>query len=269
MSQRRHRKVVYRAIGPDAFEVTATDQVPGDPTEWATVVRVVADSAGVHTLVELSMSSDDLTVRVSVGRPRIVHELMEAAGKPKLAGSRLLSEPQAIPAAGITILTDLLADPERRLPTIVCSGPSGQHDGAWKRRAAKIAARAEGVAVVITLDQDAVTVFKQVFGDLAIWGGGILVYAPGSITKSSDGWRHRYYLRSRLEEATHATVDRIVYSVAQLSAKRRVPDAFRGFSEQGDKPAAAPDGVISAADLTAEREQREFELESPAMNRAL
>jgi len=261
VSQGRHRNVVHRAIGSDAFEVTVTDQVPGDPTEWVTVIRVVADSTGVHTLVELSMSSDDLTVRVSVGRPRVVHELIEAAGKPKLAGSGLLSGPQAIPAAGITILTDLLADPERSLPTIVCSEPSGQHDGAWKRRAAKIAARAEGVAVVITLDQDAVTLFKRAFGDLAIWGGGIRVYAPGSVTKDSGGWRHRYYLRSRLDEATQAMIDRIVYSVAQLSARRRVPEVFRVFGEQGGRPTDALDGMISATDLTAERERWEFALE--------
>ena len=38
--------------------------------------RVVADEDGVYTLVENRMESDDLTIRISVGRPRVVHELL-------------------------------------------------------------------------------------------------------------------------------------------------------------------------------------------------
>lgn len=261
VSQGRHRQVFVRSIGSEAFEVTATDQVPGDTTEWVTTIRIVADHEGVHTLVELSMSSDDLARRVSVGRPKIVHELLEAAEKPHIGGSRLLTESLALPANGIAILTDMLANPNRTLPIIVCAEPNGNHDEAWLRTAGSIAARAEGVAVVITLDQSAVRALRNEFGSLAIWDGGVRVYAPGVVTAESEGWRHRYYLRSRLEESPRTTIDRIVYSVTQLSTRRRIPGAFRVFGEQNGLPADALDGMIPAKNLVDAREHWEFELE--------
>lgn len=261
VSQGRHRKSVYRPINSQAFEVTVSDQPPGNATEWTTDIRVVADEKLVHVLVENRMESDDLTRRISVGRPRVVHDLLEAAEKPCLGGSALLTEPQAIPTAGIDILTDLLADPKRTLPVIVCSEPCGHHDGSWLKSVNKIASRVEGVAVVVTLDIDAVTAFKKVLGDLAIWGGGIRVYSPGSVVAGADGWRHRYYVGSRLEEAAQATIDRIVYSVAQLSTRRRVPEVFRVFGEQSGLPAGALDGTVPAAELEAAHEQWEFDLE--------
>lgn len=261
ISQGRHRRIAYRPISPEAFELTVSDQKPGDATVWTTVIRVIGDQRGTHTLVENSMESDDLTLRVSVGRPKVVHELLDAASKPVLGTSALLTEPQAIPAAGISVLTDILAAPGRTLPVIVCSEPGGNHDESWLAWANKIATRSEGIAVVITLDNEAVTAFKGKLGDLAVWGGGIRVYAPISVTPDSDGWRHRYYQRSRLEQATQATIDRIVYAVAQLSTRRRVPAVFGIFGEQHGLPADALDGMIPASDLATERDRWDFELE--------
>lgn len=259
VSQGRHRQVDYRPLSADAFEVTVSDQKPGDPTVWTTVIRVATDEAGVHTLVENRMESDDLTLRVSVGRPKVVHELLESARKPTLGSTALLTQSQALPAAGITILTNILAATDRTLPVIVCSEPGGNHDGSWLIWANKIASRTEGVALVITLDNDAVTAFKDELGELAVWGGGIRVYAPVAVTPDSDGWRHRYYLRTRLEEANQPTIDRIVYSVAQLSTRRRIPEIFRIFGEQLGLPPDALDGMVPAADLEAAREHWEFE----------
>ncbi|MBY0688349.1 hypothetical protein K5S26_07320 [Microbacterium marinilacus] len=259
VSQGRCRELAVRSIGSEAFEVTVTDQVPGDATEWVTAIRIVADDEGVHALVELSMSSDDLARRVSVGRPKIVHELLEMAEKPRIGGSGVLTGALAMPANGIDILVEMLANPDRTLPIIVCAEPNGHHDGTWLRTAGNIAARAEGVAVVITLDWNAVNALRGKFGSLAIWDGGVRVYAPGVVTAESEGWRHRYYVRSRLEESTRATVDRIVYSVTQLSTRRRVPDAFRVFGEQNGLPVEALDGMIPAKELLVAREQWEFE----------
>lgn len=259
VSQGRRRRVDYRLISPTAFELTASDQKPGDATVWTTVIRIVADSSAVHVLVENRMESDDFTLRVSVGRPKVVHELLQCSGKPVLGASALVTGPQAIPAAGIDILTELLAAPGRTLPVIVCTEPGGSHDGTWLSWADRIASRSEGVAVVVTLDNDAVTAFKEILGDLAVWGGGIRVYAPVPVTPDADGWRHRYYLRSRLEEANQATIDRIVYSVAQLSTRRRVPDVFAVFTEQTGLPADALDGMIPGAELEAARKQWESE----------
>ncbi|MGC5629535.1 hypothetical protein ACPYO6_14980 [Georgenia sp. Z1344] len=261
VSQGRRRRVSVRSIGSEAFEVIATDQVPGDSTEWVTTIRVVADDEGIHTLVELSMSSDDLARRVSVGRPKIVHELLEAAQKPRTGGSGVLIEPLALPVNGIAVLTEMLADANRTLPIIVCAEPNGSHDGSWLRTAGRIAARSEGVAAVITLDRAAVRAFRSQFGPLSIWDGGVRVYAPGVVTAESEGWRHRYYLRPRLEESTRATVDRIVYSVSQLSTRRRVPEVFRVFGVQNGLPADVLDGMIPSRDLLDAREHWEFELE--------
>ena len=259
LSQGRHRRIVYRPVSTEAFEVTVSDQNLGEGTEWTTAIRIVADHAGVHTLVENGVQSDDLTLRVSVGRPRIVHDLLEACERPSLGSSAILAGPQAIPAEGTGILTDILADPSRTLPVIVCSEPGGNHNGSWLVTASKIASRAEGVALVITLDRHAVTAFKNDLGDLAIWGGGIRVYAPVPVVADSDGWRHRYYLRSRLEAAMQATINRIVYSVAQLSARRRVPEKFRIFAEQSGLPVDALDGMVPVADLEEAHEQWEFD----------
>lgn len=261
VSQGRHRRVSLRTIGSEAFEVTATDETAGDPTEWSTVIRVVADENGVHTMVELSMSSDDLARRVSVGRPKIVHDLLSAVDKPRLGGSGLLTEPLALPSNAIAILADMLAAPSRTLPIIVCTEPSGGHSDAWLRSAHTIAARSEGVAVVVTLDQAAVSEFRNTFGSLAIWDGGIRVYAPGVVTRDAEGWRHRYYLRSRLEESPRPTVDRIVYSVAQLSTRRRIPGAFRLFGEQSGVRSDALEEMIPARDLAEAQEAWEFDSE--------
>src|SRR5690606_28143967 len=56
-------------------------------------------------------------------------------------------------------------------------------------------------------------------------------------------------------------IDRIVYAVAQLSARRRVPAVFSIFTEQTGLPADALDGMVPATELVAERDRWEFELE--------
>lgn len=261
VSQGRRRTVVHRTVGSEGFEVVTSDQVPGETTEWTTAIRVIADDLGVHTLVENSMESDDFTLRVSLGRPKIVHELLVQAEKPTLGGSVVLTSPLAIPAEGVDILADILADPRRTLPVIVCSEPGGDHDPSWLIRANRIAARSEGVAAVITIDNDAVTALKDRLGALSIWGGGIRVYVPVPVDATSDGWRHRYYSRSRLDEAPQATIDRIVYSVSQLSARRRVPEVFRRFADQTDLPISDQVEMISASDFESARVQWEFDLD--------
>lgn len=255
VSQGRHRTIFHRRLGSEAFEVIVNDEKPGEETDWTTVIRVVASGDRVHTLVENRMESADLMRRVSIGRPRVVHDLLEAADKPSLGGSALLTERQAIPANGIEILAQKLADPDRTVPVIVCSEPGGNHDRTWLDLASRIASRTEGIAIVVTLDSGAVTEFKEALGALAIWGGGLRVYAPDPVAAGSEGWRHRYYLRNRLESAAQATIDRIAYSVAQLSARRRVPDVFKLFDDQNEFPAT---GLIPVSELENARDHWEF-----------
>lgn len=272
LSLGRRRQIDHRALAEDAgrqgFELVTRDQKDGEATVWATVIRVVADAAGVHSLIENRMESDDLAMRVAVGRPKVVHELLVVPGKPALGSSKILLGAVAIPADGITVLTDILGSPSRALPVIVCSEPGGYHDGTWQTWANRIAARVEGIAAVITLDTEAVTAFREEFGDLAIWGGGIRVYAPTAVTSAADGWRHRYYLRSRIEQATTGTIDRIVYSVAQLSTRRRIPEVFSVFAARSTAPAKTLDGLLSAEELATEREQLEFALDLEVAERS-
>lgn len=257
-SKRRDRRVTHRRpTGAHAFEAWVNDQSQEDGSEWKTLVRAIAVDSEIHVLVENHMESNDLTQRVSVGRPKVVHELLRTATKPTLGNSAVLTGPEPVPAESIKVLAELLADPERTLPVIICSEPSGPHDGTWLTWAKRIASRSEGVATVITLNSHAVTAFKERLGDLAAWNGSIRVYAPTPVTQDSDGWRHRYYLRHRLETAPQATLDRIVYSVAQLSARRRVPDPFRAFTEHDGEI----DGMASASEMDEMKERWGFELD--------
>lgn len=260
-SQGGARSVTHRPLGDSAFEVLVSDRHPTKGTEWTTLIRVIADEHAVQTLVENRVESEDLALRVAVGRPRIVHDMLRVATRPCLGGSGLRTEVLEIRAAEISVLMEHLASPDRTLPVIVCSEPGSASDDAWNRTAHKIAARVEGVATVATLDSQAVTAFKEQLGELAIWGGGIRVYVPGPVLPGSDGWRHRFYRGAQLDEAPKPTIDRIVYSVTQLSARRRVPDTFRMFDEQAGSllDGAAP--LVRASELDAERDDREFERE--------
>ncbi len=261
VSQGRHRRTSTRSMNPAGFEFIATDQIPDQPTEWVTTIRVVTDDAGIHVLVELSMSSDDLSARISVGRPRIVHDLLVASEKPHLGGSGLVSDVTTIPANGVPVLTEMLGDAKRTLPIIVCAEPERDADGGWLRRARMMATRTEGVAIVVTLETDAVAAFRRAFGDLAVWDGGVRVYVPGPVAPQSDGWRHRYYLRSKFEDNEKSTLDRVVYSVTQLSTRRRMPDSFRVFGEASGLPTESLTDMIPSEQLTAARQQWEFDLE--------
>ena len=255
LSSGTFRTIEYRSFNPSAFEIITRDQKGGTATEWTTTIRAVCDTSGVHVLVENSMESDNLIQRISIGRPRVVRDLIRATQKPALGGSGLLTEPMPIPAKGIAILTDILAAPDRTLPVIVCSESWNQHRESWTSTARGIATRSEGVAIVVTLDNDAVTAFRTALGDLAVWGGGVRIYAPIPVDQDSDGWQHRYYSGARLENSHVPTINRIVYSVAQLSARRRVPDAFDVFEGHDDHAPSLAHEVIAQTTLKDDYEQ--------------
>jgi hypothetical protein len=257
----RERTIDVRPVesgtGTHGLEAIARDQ-PGQATSWTTLMRVVEQPEMVHVLVENQMESDDLTLRVSVGRPRFVDDLLSIPGQPVLGGSAVFAGAQSIPAKGISILTDILTSPGRTLPVIVCSEPGGDHDDQWLSWTNRIATRVAGIACVLTLDKEAVSAFRQAIGGLAIWNGGVRIYAPVPVTDVSEGWRHRYTPGSRMVSSTSAMIDRIVYSVAQISTRRRVPGVFNLFAEPGSIAAETPVGYISAEVFDEQRTQWEF-----------
>jgi hypothetical protein len=189
-----------------------------------------------------------------VGRPRLVDDLLSIPGRPHLAGSGLFVDVQPIRADEVSALVELLQSPTRALPVIVCSEPGGDHDDRWTFWAERIARRAGGIASVITLDSGAVTAFRRALGDLAVWGGGVRIYTPTPVIDSADGWRHRYTLGHLMAAREDAMVDRIVYAVAQMSTRRRVPDEFLGFTTTA--PAETAPGA-SAGFVSEDEQERE------------
>lgn len=246
-------------VGMEA--ITQDSATDGDArgTVWTTVTRVVTDGSAIHVWVENRVESDDVSVRVTVGRPRMVDDLLTIVGKPHLAGSGLLTEVQPISAELVPVLVELLQSETRALPVIVCTEPAGDHDARWSSWAERIARRAGGIAIVATLDSAAVTAFRRTLGDLAVWGGGVRVYVPGNVLDASDGWRHRYTLGHLMSSREDAMVDRIVYSVAQMSARRRVPDEFLGFTTTAPAEATSSVLVGFVSEEDAERERIHWE----------
>lgn len=231
LSKGGHRTVKFNELAESGFELI-TEERNDNAQVWTTVVQVVMVEGVLNSLVELRMESEDLSNYVSVSRPAIVHELLEVASKPTVDSTVLLDRPIPIPANGIDILTGLLADENRSIPIIVCSEPgAGQsYEGQWLSLASKIARRTEGIANVFTLDSAAVTAFRNELGDLAIWGGGVRVYAPLPVTRDSNSWNHRYYTHDRLRGSERSSIERIVYSISQRSSRRKVSSEFEVFA---------------------------------------
>ena len=227
--------------GSIAFEMQTEDSSTATTDIWTTVVRILQLSDGFHTAIENRTESDDPTRPIQVGRPRVVHSLLGLAETPQVGGSAVFHEAVAIPSRMLSVLLEVLSSEGRELPYVVCTQPPDD-DTEWLRRAERIARRLEGIATVITLDNDAVTTLRRELGDLAVWGGAIRVYMPIPVTPGSPGRIHRYYPYGRVSANPALATERVIQAVATTSARRRFPDHFRVF----DTPVVAP--TASAAD---------------------
>lgn len=255
----RTRAITVRSItAPEdvhAFELATEDTSPTTTTVWGTTVRLLCGPEQLTVLVENRMESDDPTEEISRGRPRVVHSLLEESVAPTVGGSRVGGDAIPFPADGIEVLTEVLASPEREMPVVVCAEPAGPDTIRWEWVARQIAKRAEGVALVVTLDHTATARFGEVLGANAVHAGGIRAYLPTPVTASTEGRPHRYYSFRRLQEQRGLVINRVVDAVAELSARRRLPRAFRLFS---DPMLAAPvleGGAVSADTLATMREE--------------
>lgn len=244
----------FRATVRDEPEATASAH-----TQWLVSVAVVADDAGVHTLVEEQLETDDPAQRVKIGRPRVVDDLLQGPGRHLLGNTALVTEPISVGAAEVGALATVLRNPDRTLPYVVFTEPSASPER-WRELASRTAHRAAGVAVVVTLDRAAVREFCSDLGDLAVWGGAVRTYNLAPLDGPGDGWRHRYVTADQLAKASSSVVDGLVYAVSGLSTRRRVPAAFAIFTEAAE---------VEAARVLAEREEEwEFELELEREERA-
>lgn len=255
----RHRTVRIRSPhgrlpGGDAdltsFEGIVWDTMTGavgTATRWEVVVRAVGDDERVDVVVENRVETSDPTRQPPIERPRVVDDLLAIPGAPSLGTSRLLSSPEAIPAIGVPLLVDkVLRSSGRRLPAIVCTQPNHDDEDAWLTRARLIAERARGIATVFTLDRAAARVLRERLGGLAAWDGSVRVYSPAPLDQDGDGWRHRYFLLNRFQPSWGPGVDRVIETVAALSARLPAPPTLAVFSPSsradGDD-AAPPDRV--------------------------
>ncbi|WP_083713705.1 hypothetical protein [Brachybacterium sp. P6-10-X1] len=253
------RAIAVRAFttpeGVDAFELATEDASTTTTTIWSTTVRLLHGTDELTVLVENRMDSDIPTEEISRGRPRVVHHLLQESTAPTFGGSRVAGEVMPFPAAGVGVLTEVLASDDREMPVIVCTEPDGQDADTWGKTAEVIAKRSEGVALVVTLDRAATATLAEALGTNAVHSGGIRVYLPTPVTRWSEGRQHRFYSARRLHERREIVIDRVVDTVAELSTRRRMPRAFRVFS---DPVLAAPvleDGAASADVLAALREE--------------
>jgi hypothetical protein len=252
------RSVTFRQLDRDGargFRATARDESEapsGSRNTWTTTLSIVADEQGAHVWVENALETDDVLQRVKVGRPRLVSDLLAGPGRHVLGGSAVREDATPVTAEAVPALVEVLKSPERRLPIIAFSEPSS--GGAqWLEWARRVASRAGGVATVVTLDRTATQAMRSALGDLAVWGGAVRTYTLAPLLSASDGWRHRYFVAQRLADDGPGVVDRLVFSAAQLSTRRRVPTIFGALTE-----------AASAADserFAAAEEQWAFDLE--------
>lgn len=229
-----------------AFELTTEDALAETTTVWATTVRLLHGSDGFTILVENRMDSDDPAEEFSRGRPRVVHQLLQESTDPTFGGSRVAGEVTAVPAEGIGVLAEVLASPEREMPVVVCTEPDDRDTVLWRKTAAAIAKRSEGVALVVTLDRAATEQFANVLGPNAVHSGGIRVYMPTPVSRTAEGRSHRFFSVRRLHAQRDLVIDRVVDAVAELSSRRRTPRVFRVFSDPVLTAPVLEDGAASA-----------------------
>jgi hypothetical protein len=237
------------------FEAIVRDRPSADTaTHRTTAVRVGATSTSVFSWVENAVETDDPVLRVKVGRPRVVDELLTLSTKPVTGHSAVLTSAVAVAPAEAAALREVLRDSRRTLPYVVFTQPLQGDVTDWLRLAEQTATRSAGVAVVVTLDRSAAAEFRKELGDLAVWNGAVRIYASGPLESRADGYRHRYLLPHRFAPAT--AVDRLVFSVAQQSTRRPVPDALRVFLEPGPSNLGQPLPDASMVDV----DELEFDL---------
>lgn len=252
-----------------AWEGSVADESTDAPrTVWVTTVRVALTGSDTHICVENHVETEDVTRRVSVGRPRVVDGLVAACARPRLGNSLVRLDTVDVNADGIELLVTFLEDEARSLPVIVVSGVDDEVRAAGLARIAdRITTRARGIATVVVLDADATRAFRDRLDTLAVWDGAIRVYAPGAPLAPSQAYRHRYYTSMLLESRESAVVDRILYAAATMSTRRPLHQVFTVFERQSSQrptpltPEAMGDGLVHL-DQELELEELREELDS-------
>ena len=234
----------------------------GQGAVWGVRIRLAFADDKVLAWIDNTLESETVAAPVSVGRPRVVDDLLAVGDKPRLGVSRILGEPQEIPAAAVGVLQDLLGNPARGLPVVVATCPRAGFDDRTKARTATLAKRLTGLATVVTLDPDAQDALKDALPDrLGVWGGAVRVYAPGDLRSPAA---HRVYGADLLRQRG---VDAVVNWVTALSSRRRPEHVLRLVDQAGHR---ADDGATSTEldEARLERDIAQEQLEAEILEHA-
>lgn len=250
-----------RVEEPSGLVVDVEDD-DGTGAVWGVHLRIAVADGHLLAWVDNTLESETVSAPVSVGRPRVVDALLGVGEKPRLGASALLSEAQEVPAEAVTVLRELLHNPERGLPVVVVTCPWTGFDDHLRSRAQNLAKRLTGLATVVMLDPGAQDALKATLPNrLGVWGGAVRVYAPGSIDSPAA---HRLYSGDLLRQRG---VEPIVNWVTALSSRRRPDHRLRAVHHA----VTQPDRTVSATEveeLRKERDQFQTQLDNEIIERA-
>ena len=200
----------------------------GQGAVWGVQIRLAFCGEQMIAWIDNTLESETVEVPISIGRPRVVDELLGIGTKPKLGTSAILSAHQDIPDNAVTVLSDLLNEPKRGLPVVVVTCPRSGFTTTMRKTVISLAKRLTGLATVVTLDSSAQDALKAVLPErLGVWGGAIRVY---STTVLDSPAAHRIYSGDFLRQRG---VDPVVNWVTAMSSRRRPELQVRRLDRAG------------------------------------
>ncbi|MGK4583225.1 hypothetical protein [Kitasatospora sp. HPMI-4] len=125
--------------------------------------------------------------------------------------------------ADLDALIDELCDPERRLPTVVASVPSGVPLDDWLPGTVEpLMRQLTGLAVLYTLDHAALPLFNVALEYHKVYGGAVRTYLPEVDPASrTDGHRHPVLARQRIEEDVRRAAALLAREPRRVAAELR------------------------------------------------
>lgn len=256
------RTVTVREVAEPCGLLVEVEDDDGRGAVWGVQLRLAFADGKVHAWIDNTLESETIAAPVSVGRPRVVDDLLTIGEKPQLGASRILSEPEDIPSVAISVLQEVLVDPARGLPVVVVTCPRSGFDDDGSFRAKNLAKRLTGLATVVTLDPDAQDAFKAALPDrFAVWGGAIRVYAPDNLSSPAA---HRLYSGDLLRQRG---VDPVVNWVTAMSSRRRPAHSLRLVDQasRASQPGSASNDIEA---LRLERDSAREQLEIQILEHA-
>jgi hypothetical protein len=144
----------------------------------------------------------------------------------------LASEPVRIGPDQVDDLIDVLCDPERRLPAMVATAHPAIAFGPWSATIAEVTRDASGLASTYILDEPAAAAFNDAVGEThGVWGGALRTYMPEvDPAVSSDGFRHRVMLASRISADPHRVGAVLADLPRRLALEAPIPLALAGVN---------------------------------------